>query len=635
MTLLKPNLFVRRLVIRSSEGGVAYDETFHRGVNIIRGVNSSGKSTIANFIFFSLGGEFMNWTAEAKNCREVFVETEMSEATLTLKRIVAEAPQQPMSIFWGDYENAKQSGFEGWKHFPYRQTQKESFSNVLFSALALPEVRSPEDNKLTMHQVLRLLYIDQESPTQNLFRFERFDPPLMRQTVAELLLGFHDDSLYNDRLALRNAEQRLHQNQQDLSAISKVFGSTGNEIDISKIRTEMARTRKELDKVQEEIEKIKTKAFAGRQARSPQIEKLQIELASLKANVSKITGELKECELDIVDSKEFIEALRTKLVGLGESIATRRALGELPLEYCPLCLSPLTDSPADGHCFLCKQGLPSDVDKTLGKRLEQEIQLQIKESEKLLEEKNRKLGELSGKVPPLIERLHVIQKTIDLEEKQYSSTRDQKLDELLISKGRLENQLEVLSRQIGAAERLEVLKKELQELAGSIESLKQQIKMKEEKEARNYRNALATIERLTLLILSRDLDYQPEFRNANTVEINFMKDTFSLDGNNNFSASSNIYLKNAIRFAIFFASLDLPYFRYPRSIICDNTEDKGMEPARSQNFQRVITELSQSYNVEHQIVLTTSMIDPTLDNPKYCVGEHYTKVNKSLKIRAN
>lgn len=50
------NLFLNRLVIYTEDMAVAYDEKYHRGVNIIRGDNSSGKSTITHFIFFVLGG---------------------------------------------------------------------------------------------------------------------------------------------------------------------------------------------------------------------------------------------------------------------------------------------------------------------------------------------------------------------------------------------------------------------------------------------------------------------------------------------------------------------------------------------------------------------------------------------------
>ena len=60
----KPYLFLNRLIITSYTGAISYDQVFHKGVNIIRGKNSSGKSTISNFIFFALGGDYNNWNAE-------------------------------------------------------------------------------------------------------------------------------------------------------------------------------------------------------------------------------------------------------------------------------------------------------------------------------------------------------------------------------------------------------------------------------------------------------------------------------------------------------------------------------------------------------------------------------------------
>ncbi len=56
-----------------------------------------------------------------------------------------------------------------------------------------------------------------------------------------------------------------------------------------------------------------------------------------------------------------------------------------------------------------------------------------------------------------------------------------------------------------------------------------------------------------------------------------------------------------------------------------------MEQIRSQNFQQLIIKLSEKYDLEHQIIFTTSMIDPKLEDTNYCIGQHYTVTNKSLR----
>ena len=634
MTLYKPYLFVNRLVITSYTGASAYDEKFHHGVNIIRGNNSSGKSTISNFLFFALGGDFSSWTTEAVKCQSVIVELEVNEATLTVRRNVSTGGRQPMQIFYGKYEDANKSNHEGWLNFPYQQTEnKESFSNVIFRALNFPEVRSENDNNITLHQILRLMYIDQLSPVENLFKFERFDPPLMKQAISELLLGVYDDSLYNDRISLRNAKRDHEDKQKQFQNISRVFGSTGTETSIQKVQEEIQDATAQLDAIQTAVIALREQEIVKRRITTPlKIENLQNELSPVKVEISKIKSSIRSYEFEIVDSRQFIESLKKRVVSLIDSSVVRSVLGELPLTSCPQCLTPLNASTDADHCVLCKEPLTEDENKTQAKRLRQELELQIKESEKLLQEKEAELAQLTATLQPLVTRARLLQQQIDLEEKQSKSTRDEEFDNLLVQKGALQNKIEFLSKQIKATEMLELLKKELQELSKKIESLEQSIRLKSDQQYSNLQTAMNKIQSLTLQILKKDLDRQTEFKTARTVEIDFAKDVFSLDGNNNFSASSNTYFKNAVRFAIFFASLELPFFRYPRFILCDNIEDKGMEQVRSQHFQKTIVEMSASYKVEHQIIFSTSMIAPELNNNTYGVGPEYDPAHKTLVL---
>ena len=102
----------------------------------------------------------------------------------------------------------------------------------------------------------------------------------------------------------------------------------------------------------------------------------------------------------------------------------------------------------------------------------------------------------------------------------------------------------------------------------------------------------------------------------------------------------------AARFALLFASLQVPSMMYPRLMFSDNMEDKGMEEARAKNFQRMIVdrlnqiEAHKKKNLEpgtlnlepsFQLIFATSNIADELNTPEYTIGDYYTQDNKSLK----
>lgn len=633
MTLLKPQLSLSRLAV-FHKGKPAYDERYHKGVNIIRGVNGSGKSTITDFIFFILGGDLRSWKSPADICSYVIAEVLINNVPVTLRRDISTNAKQPMHIFWGNYEEATASAVKGWQIYPYARTEKtESFSEVLFRALEMPDVKADGVASITMHQILRLIYVDQATPFDLLLRREDFDSGLMRGAISDVLLGIYDDSLFADEIALKSKQKSLDAASKQLDAILDVMSEAGHATNMESLVKESQEIERKLLGIVETVKKLETdskKPSDGSALKDLNSQRLIVN--ELRQKLVNTENEAAKAELEIVDSKQFIVSLEKRLEGLENSALTKEYLDEVALTCCPECLSPIQTASTEGVCLLCRQPLKEDTSRSKALRMKQELALQIKESRALLEDKIKHLAETRGSLPLLVEKTRQAQARLTELSETVKTGRDQKIDQLLIQKGNLEGRLEFLHNQAKAVSVLTRLKAEKTKLTSDIQDLAIRINGKRDKQQSNLIKASNTIESYALQLLRKDVPTEEGFENAKTIQIDFSKNTFAVDGKNQFSASSVAYLKNCIHFAIFFASLEHDFMRYPRFILCDNMEDKGMQASRSQNFQRCIVEQAKAFQVEHQIIFSTSMIDPALNNTDMCVGRDYTKAEKSLVV---
>jgi hypothetical protein len=116
------------------------------------------------------------------------------------------------------------------------------------------------------------------------------------------------------------------------------------------------------------------------------------------------------------------------------------------------------------------------------------------------------------------------------------------------------------------------------------------------------------------------------------VYFDFTEDRVEINGKSGYSASTLTVIRNAFHLALLVASCQDKDFGYPRFLLMDNIEDKGMTPERSQNFQRLIIKTSGAMKCDHQIIFTTSMPDASVEAPKYAVGEKYSATLYSLKV---
>lgn len=625
------------MIIFTRNGEVAYDEKFHKGVNIIRGNNSSGKSTITHFIFYVLGGAFNDWVKEAKKCSYVIAEIEINGAIITIKREInlkngKGNKTEGLYIYWDNIEKALDDGLN-WQKFNFNTTtNKKSYSNVLFENLDLPIVKG--ENNITIHQILRLLYVDQESPTNSLFYYEEFDTTLTRETVANLLLGVYDQNLYDKKQRKVEAEKELDDTKREIKVIKR-FIQNPYDLIPSNLTNRINEKENEIFKIENLIIDLKQNGKKIRYTKKTQLEfeKINQDAIALRQIVVNLERKVKTYRYEIEDTEYFIEALKNKFKAVNKSILTRDLLGNFPLENCPECLSPIEPIEDKHVCKLCKTDIDESFGITQARKIEQELDFQIRESKNLTLLKKRQLLDIETELDSKKLQLFHIQQQVNNSIQDVKTIREEKLDQLYIDKGFVEGEIIQLRTLFENAEIYQKLIQAQTSLEQEIDILNFDIKNLTTAQDLLKASTKKVIEKEGIYLLNNDLKRQEDFYQAKEFHIDFRNNiAFISDKDAKYSASSSFYLKIAARFSIFLASLSLEGMRYPRFIFCDNMEDKGIEKIRAENFQRILVKETEKYNSEdYQMIYTTSFIPKELNIDKYTVGEFYTESNPSLK----
>ena len=625
-------LRLNRLRIMQSEQFV-YENSFHEGINIIRGENGSGKSTLADYIFFILGGEFDEWKDAAGQCDEVQAEIETPRGKLSLRRRI-NGPQEPILVYFGPISSAPINSSDVWYKFPvHRQYGRESFSQVIFRSLNIPEANSEGSSNITMHQLLRLCYSDQRTPASRLFRFESFDTQNIRNAVGELICGINSYDAYDIDLKLRENKRQISKITIQLEGLYSALPSdqalnTSELIlaEIGKLENERSKLLQEVTNVDKFVNSGEVKEFlSNRQQAQRQLTRLRSELAVEEQEERKFEYELRE----IREFLEFLEELMEKLM---YAEATSTAIGSIDFTHCPACGEILDPDKPKHHCVVCNSPLDSDKEKSHYNQIRLDLEIQMRESGQLLYQKESELDTIRKSLRTLRSKHKTDLTNFELLYGGGNSPREEFLNTRTIRIGHIDSSIEYLHKSLDIAEKISVLANEKATLNKEIKSLEKR-KDALNQEERNRRNeVLFQISKLGKEILHLDLFRQSEFKNAKDVKINFHDDTVSVDGMVNFAESSNVILKNSAVLSFFLSACNDQKFYHPRFLLIDNIEDKGMEEERSHRFQEIIVNQASKLSTPFQIIFTTSMMNPELDKEEFTIGPQYTSNHRVLKL---
>ncbi|EKO3533871.1 hypothetical protein K1L80_000424 [Vibrio fluvialis] len=627
----RSKLFINRFAVYAL-GKFVYDESFHTGVNIIRGENGTGKSTIMDLISYALGAEITDWTREQLKCDYVMAELSINGHIATIKRNITATGQERALFFDGDMTHALETE-EGWNKFPMRRNQDtHSFSQHLFELLNLPRHQTDDSKNLTMHQILRVMYVDQLSATNKLLKEEtKFDNITTRRAIGEYLLGIDTLEAYNLRQDLIEANKTFEKVNAELNAIYRMFGHDETLINLKSLHSEINKVKAditELEKKRQQVKSTPTEQVSNDVALKikslvKDIDDLAQKLATLNSNRDAIAAELRE-------TSAFLKSLEYRKDSLAQSQVTYSSLGSITFKYCPSCLEPLAVS-EDDSCCLCKSSKQHNDKDFAYSQLLNELNFQIKESEKLINSFQADIAVIESKIPYVKQKLSASKAELNAINVS-NDDKDAILQNLSTEIGFCQSQiisLEDKKEQVSKVDVLQTKKAKAQKRITDIQAQLERITVLQEN---RYVSVYESIESKAKDLLILDGGYEIAFEEPEDIIFDFAKDKMFVNGRSKFSASSMVVMKNSIRFSIFSHAADDTYARLPNLILMDNIEDKGMREERSQNFQRHMVNVCGSIENEFQLIYTTSMIADELEGTTMCVGPFYPKGCHTLEF---
>lgn len=613
----KPSyLKLNRLVITKA-GKQLYDEKFHDGINIIRGEHSVGKSTILDMIFYVLGGELKkdDWKYPADECSNVNAEITINDRIITLTRPVDPSGAVPhIKIYEGEYEKAMKDA-DGWLDYGSRRSNERlSFSEMMFELFDWGQYKSDSYQNLTMHQIMRLIYLSQSSDSNRIFRKEstRSDNENTRTAIAEFLFGLDDLETHSVRQNLLKYERDYENTGTELRAYFELLGNDASltvEI-INELLNEKYIELSEIDS-QKEILLRSTDNIDSNNEYNLAIERndILLKIQLLTNKISFNNNELSSNKTEIQDCLLFGQNLVYRLKSLNESQETYKGLGRISFEYCPCCLTPISEhdkTDNDSGCALCKSTVNNfSLEEKYIESLN-ELQYQQRQNDKIIEKLYGSAEYIESYIQELRKELESLQNRLF--------------------------EINSLQDKIDSIAKVDDLKLKREDIAKQMESCRSRIAALEAKSQHRKEYVYSKLSEFSTFILEGDSGNEELFKTATQLssEIDFAKDRWLLNERVNYSDSSNVVKKAALHLAFLIFSIVDSACRYPRFSIMD-FECGDINEARSHNLQKLIT-TSLSNSKGFQLIMTTSKIDSSLNNNTYGVGRYYDKNDYILKI---
>lgn len=592
-----------RLIRLSVKGEYGCQYEFDK-INVILGDNNSGKSTFLKLILYCLGAPIRSFIDEISklnlsNSVSLDIEFKNKKQVRILRNLPASdaiivTPIKDSKNIINDEIVAFSAG-----EFSDYLLENEGYS--------LERITYSKDKTASFrfYFLLRAIYVDQDTAAQNILSdldmgHDYFtSQPIIKKSIIEKLLGKDNSELQRIRLEIQQLTKikteltdRINFLKEEQVEIAK-----NEDFEPSKINDELTKiTAEKAALTSQEFQKISTvKSINDLQDSEDQIHR-QTKLKALYSQQQITTLELK-------DIQDVVQSLTDDMALLKYKVAAKEVLENLPILFCPNCLSPLSeDTIKKGLCDNCHK-------KTLEERVINSAMLKKTISDSISEAKEiqqLKLNELSS----LNKEIDVIQEQIRKENlleferhKEQSNLLYQAIAEI---KKRLEYLLKrenILKEYKFINNELERLKHQRKENSAKLADLQKELLRADTKASLSMQH-FETFKRNFITYLNA------MFEEVSTCELddNYMP----IIDNTRMNAVASASLKVAIRLSYVLALFNESFETSEPSshlniLLLDSPKDKDLDNYRFDKYLQIINDKCGG-----QVIITGSLSDENL-----------------------
>ena len=568
-------------------------------INVLLGDNNSGKSTLMKLILFCLGApinSFIDEISKEKLCNNVTLEVTLKNGRSV--RIIRKLPVSDAFLVTPVKNNEEIVNDE------ITVFNATEFSDFLLESegYTAEKIAYAKDKMASFRYyfLLRALYVDQDTSAHSILSDLNMgqdyftSQPIIKKAILEKMLGKDNSELQRIRIAI----QELNKENSTLGAETAFLREQKQKFE-SMYRYEWKKLDNELLKISEEKELLA-------EAKYEQISKVKIindkqtssELVfKQKALKEKVEND-QILKLEISDLENILKSLGEDMLALNYKIAAKDILEELPILYCPNCLSELSEETIKrGLCENCHK--KTTEEKILNNAtLKKTLNDSILEAQELLVVKRNVLHQNRSEIDSLEKDIQKERKRLFFESQCEQNLMQESISDIktrleyLIEK---ENVLKQYRRTMNDLERVKRRKKEISE------------KLKE-----NRDDLLKADNKATTAMQNYETFKQ---RFAEYIKILFTEiDKCSLDENympliddNKTTNVSSASLKVAIRIAYVLALLtsncgeDGSHVGF---LLLDSPKDKDLDDYRFEKYLEII-----SRDCKGQVLITGSVSD--------------------------